>query len=277
MTGTASAQEAQPEVFQPASAAQDAPAKNGGGPLSMLGSKGEKDQYLDITADQSLEWHEDESVYIARGHAKAKRGNTTITADLLKAYNRKKPDGSSEVWKMTAEGNVHIIDGQHEVTGDKGEYDIDTHKATLTGENLRFTAGSDVVTAREAFVYDEAGSKITARGGATAVREGRQVQANEMVAYLAPNKTGGQDIDRMEAKGDVRIVTKEDAALCDNAVYNLAKNNATLSGHVRLTRGQNQLYGDKVEADFKTGRSRLINTGSGRVSALIIGSKGKPG
>lgn len=242
------------------------------------GSKDGKDQFLDITADQSLEWHEDESVYIARGHAIAKRGDMQVKADVLKAYNRKKPDGSSEVFKMEAEGNVEIVDKSHTVSGDKGVYDIDAKKATLTGENLRFVSGDDVVTAKEFFEYSEAENKITAHGKAKALREGRQVEANEMIAWLATNKkTGNQDIDRMEAKGNVHIVTKEDAVFCNDAVYNLSQNTAVLSGNVRITRGKNQLKGDKVIADFKTGRSKLVNTGSGRVKALIIGSGVKPG
>jgi lipopolysaccharide export system protein LptA len=49
-----------------------------------------------------------------------------------------------------------------------------------------------------------------------------------------------------------------------------------LTGNVKITRGQNQLRGDKVESDFASGRSRLINTGHGRVSALIVGTKDQP-
>jgi lipopolysaccharide export system protein LptA len=245
----------------------------------MLGKdKDGKDQYLDITADQSLEWHEDESVYIARGHAVAKRGEISVKADTLKAYNRKNPDGSSEVFKMEAEGNVIIEDKTHTVTGDRGVYNIDEKKATLTGGDLKFTTDTDVVTAKEAFEYSETENRITAKGGAKAVRDGRQIESDDMTAWLANNKTGGQDIDRMEAKGNVKIVTREDAVVCDDAVYNLTKNSAVLTGHVKITRGTNPWRGDKVVADFKTGRSKLINTGSGRVSALIGGSGGvKPG
>lgn len=241
----------------------------------MLG--GGKDEFLDITADESLEWHEKNSVYIARGNAIAKRGDMQVRADVLRAFNRKKPDGSSEVYRLVAAGKVEITTKTAKVHGDKGEYDIDEKKATLTGQDLRFESGDDVVTATEAFEYLESESKVIARGKTRAIREGRQVDADEMIAYLAPNKTGGQDIEKLEARGNVKIVTKEDAVSCQAAMYNLAKNTATLSGNVRITRGANQLRGDKVEANFKTGQSRLINTGTGRVSALIIGSGAKPG
>jgi lipopolysaccharide export system protein LptA len=264
-----------PETAEPA--AEKAAPEKPAGPLAALGKPGDS-EYLDITADQSLEWHETESVYIARGHAVAKRGELKVEADTLKAHNRKKPDGSAEIWKLEAEGNVKISDPRHEATGDKGIYDIDSKKATLTGENLRFSSGEDTVTAQESFEYSEKENKIIAHGDVEALREGRKVKANEMIAYLSPaKKKNGQDIERLEAKGNVRIVTKEDAVFCNQAIYNLAKNTATLTGKVRITRGENQLKGDKVETDFKTGKSKLINTGSGRVSALIGGSQDKPG
>jgi len=38
---------------------------------------------------------------------------------------------------------------------------------------------------------------------------------------------------------------------------------------VRITRQDTQLAGDKAEVDFASGESRLINTGSGRVRALL--------
>jgi lipopolysaccharide export system protein LptA len=266
-----------PEFQEETPAAEKAAPEKPAGPLAALGKPGDS-EYLDITADQSLEWHETESVYIARGHAVAKRGELKVEADILKAHNRKKPDGSSEIWKLEAEGNVKISDPRHTASGDKGIYDIDSKKATLTGENLRFSSGEDTVTAQKSFEYSEKESKIIAHGDVEALREGRKVKADEMIAWLAPaKKKSGQDIEKLEAKGNVHIVTKEDAVFCNQAVYNLAKNTATLTGKVRITRGPNQLKGDKVEADFKTGQSKLINTGGGRVSALIGGNQGKPG
>jgi lipopolysaccharide export system protein LptA len=51
----------------------------------------------------------------------------------------------------------------------------------------------------------------------------------------------------------------------------MAKNKAVLTGDVFLTRGKNQLAGDKAEVDFKTGLSKLVNTGKGskRVRGLL--------
>ena len=234
------------------------------------------DDAIDISADNSLEWQEAERVYIASGHAKAKKGDVTIEADVLKAYDRKKPDGSSEVWRLKAEGNVRVIGKTQQAQGQTAEYDIDTKKAILKGNNLKFTTATDTVTARDSLEFWEIENRAIAKGDALQVRADRQVRANELVAQFKKNSKGDLVAESMSAKGSVHITSAKDVAVCDEALYMIEPNTATLTGNVFITQGANQLKGDKVEANFKTGVSKIINTGRGRVHALIMGSKGKP-
>src|SRR5512132_1108324 len=53
-----------------------------------------------IEADQGVEWRQNEQVYIARGNATAKRGDTTIRADALYAHYRKTADNRQEIYKI---------------------------------------------------------------------------------------------------------------------------------------------------------------------------------
>ncbi len=232
------------------------------------------DDAIDITADNSLEWHEAERVYIANGHAKAKKGDVTIEADVLKAYDRKKPDGSSEVWRLTAEGNVRVTGKTQQAQGQTAEYDIDTKKAILKGDNLKFTTATDTVTARESLEYWEIENKAIAKGDAVAIRADRQVRADELTAQFKKNAKGDLVADNMGAKGNVHITSAKESAVCNEAIYKVEPNIAMLIGNVFITQGPNQLKGDKVEANFKTGLSKIINTGHGRVHALIRASKG---
>jgi lipopolysaccharide export system protein LptA len=252
-------------------APQAAPAATGG---MFNGKSG--DDTMDITADKSLEWHEAERVYIANGHAKAKKGDTLIEADLLKAYDRKKPDGSSEIWRMVAEGNVKVTGKTQTATGQTAEYDIDTRKAILKGNNLKFTTATDTVTARDSLEFWEVENRAVAKGDVVQIRDGRQVRADTMIAQFKKNAKGETVSDTMTAKGRVTITTDKDTATCDEAIYLVTPNTATLNGNVFITQGANQLKGDKAEANFKTGISRIVNTGSGRVHALILSAKGKP-
>ena len=49
---------------------------------------GDSKQPVSIEASQGIEWQQNNHVYIARGHATAKRGNGTVIADTLTAHYR---------------------------------------------------------------------------------------------------------------------------------------------------------------------------------------------
>src|SRR6185437_6052610 len=87
-----------------------------------------------VTASDGIEWRQNEQEVIARGNARAVRGNVTVTADRLIAHYRKKPTApgaekpapesqagggavtlgdsdtsGNEIYRVEAEGNVHIF------------------------------------------------------------------------------------------------------------------------------------------------------------------------
>ncbi len=95
-----------------------------------------------ITADQGIEWHQVQQEVIAVGDAKAVRDNVTVTADRLIAWYRKKggaaaagaratrsrpgltgdtDTGGNEVYRVKAEGNVHIFTQTDQVLGRRGD------------------------------------------------------------------------------------------------------------------------------------------------------------
>jgi len=99
-------------------AAQGLPIPGFGNPGSALPGP--------IEADQGVEWRQNEQVYIARGNATAKRGDTTIRADALHAHYRKTQDNRQEIYKITAEGAVKITTPKETITSDTAEYVVDT-------------------------------------------------------------------------------------------------------------------------------------------------------
>jgi len=246
---------------------------------------------IDIAADNSLEWDQTARTYTARGNAVAKRGTFAIAADLLVAHERdNETTKKSEVWKLTAEGNVHIMNtpaggGQPtDIYGERGVYDIDRQVAVLTGDNLKLVSGDDTITARERFEYWQQQNLVVAVGDAEAVRASQQgkagerhIKADEMTALFKEDAQGNLQAQRMEAKGAVKIITATDVAIGDSAIYDLDKNKAQLKGGVHLTRDKNQLAGDRAEVDFNTGLSRLLaadtKTTKGRVRGLIYPRK----
>lgn len=260
-----------------ASHAQDVPAVPGAKESASA-------RQVDITADQSLEWYQNQNMYVARGNAKAIRGDMVIDADLLTAHERDKPkttDGkkppktgggsSGDIDKMTAEGHVRITDPRQRVTGDRAVYDLDQHVAVVTGNGLKYETEKETVTAKNSLEYWEDKKVAVARGDAVADKGDRHVQADILTAEFRDQPNGGQELWKMTADGHVVIVTKGNVSRGDRGVYDVARNIAILNGHVRITRADGtQLAGDVGEVDFASNQSRLLNQGHGRVHVLLM-------
>lgn len=235
---------------------------------------------LAVDADQSIEWHQEQKAYVARGNAVATRGDMQVSSDVLIAYYREIPAGGTEIWRLAAEGNVLLSTPTQKVEGDRAVYDIDRRVAVVTGDGLRLTTPTDVVTARDSLEYWEDRRLAVARGDAVAVRNQNKVNADLLVGQFEEGATGSLEMRRIDAQGDVVITTPTDVARGERGVYDLSTEVATLTGGVRLSRGKNQLNGDAAEVNMKTGVSRLVNTGSpGRVRGLFVPGEqpGTPG
>jgi lipopolysaccharide export system protein LptA len=237
----------------------------------LLQGTGNDNVPVTVEADQGIEWIRDSKTYVARGNARAIRGDTQVTADVLRARYREKPDGTSEVFRLIAEGNVVITTPREKALGDKAVYDLDKANVVLTGRNLQFRNGQDVITARDSLEYWQERQVAVARGNATATRERQEIRADVLTAFFQESKQGQTALNRVEADGNVVITTPEEVARGREGVYNAAKGTATLTGDVRITRGKNQLNGERAVVNLNTGVSRLLPGGgeSGRVKGLF--------
>jgi len=117
---------------------------------------------------------------------------------------------------------------------------------------------------------------------------GKIAASNEPAAAKppAPNQPApvipqsAQDIRRIEARGNVTVVTKDQNASGDVGVYDLKAKTITLTGNVVVTQGKNVLHGDRVVVDTTTGNAHFESnaaTAQNRVRALILPSKGANG
>lgn len=155
--------------------------------LSLGGSANDK-LPLDISADNGIEWQQQTQVYVARGHAVAKRGTSEVDADVLTAHYRpsksKNAQGGNEVYRLDADGHVAIKGPNQTVVGDQAVYDIDRQLAIVTGRGLRLTTPTDVVTARDSFEWYDDKQIAVARGDAIAVRGDKHIRADVLTAHL---------------------------------------------------------------------------------------------
>jgi len=89
---------------------------------------------------------------------------------------------------------------------------------------------------------------------------------------------GQQRIKRLEARGGVSVVQKDQTATGALGVFDMKANTVTLSGGVTMTQGKNVLRGDKLVVDLTSGVSRVESgkNGQGRVEGLFNAGGNSP-
>ncbi|WP_407519302.1 LptA/OstA family protein [Methylobacterium oryzisoli] len=92
-----------------------------------------------------------------------------------------------------------------------------------------------------------------------------------------PSDTGA--IRQVVCAGPVTVVSKDQVATGDNAVFDKVANRVVVTGNVVLSQCQNVTRGSRLVYDMNTGRANMDPTAGGRVSAMFVpGSKDdKPG
>ena len=189
----------------------------------VKGPKEEGPKEIQVTADDSFEYYADKRLYVARGNAKAVRGTMTVTADILTAHEREKPQGGApkepktangnkndtgDIDLMTADGHVVIVDPKQRITGEHAVYDLDKHKMIVTGGDLRYETAKEVVTARDSLEYYEDTKLAVARGNAVADQESRHIEGDVLTAEFRDAPNGQSQLTRITAAGHVTVITK---------------------------------------------------------------------
>ena len=214
-----------------------------------------------IEANDGIEWQRIKQVYIARGDASASQGGVTVEADELIAYYRSTETGTDEIYRIDAIGKVRIVSEKEVATADKAIYDVVKGVLVLTGKQVRLVTPQDTIIARDSLEYYEDQRLAVARGDALAIRDDRRVRADVLMAHFAAAKDEQRSskMERIEAIGNVHLSTKTDIVTAKRGDYRLDTGLATVTGDVRITRGETQLNGDRAEVNLNTGQSRLIN------------------
>jgi lipopolysaccharide export system protein LptA len=81
-----------------------------------------------------------------------------------------------------------------------------------------------------------------------------------------PGPGGDRQIHRIEAKGNVVVVQKDQNATGDAATFNMRENTVTLVGNVIVTRGTNVLRGQRLVVDLTSGVSKMDG---GRIDGIF--------
>jgi lipopolysaccharide export system protein LptA len=149
--------------------------------------------------------------------------------------------------------------------------------ATFSGD-VQVVQGDTTMKCQKLVVFygQEVGiAQAGAQGGAAAPA------AKPAAAPAGPK--GAQNIRRIEARGGVTVITKDQNASGDLGVYDLIAKTITLTGNVVVSQGQNVIHGERVVVDTVSGNARVESSNQGgggtpsRVRALIQPSQGQNG
>lgn len=235
---------------------------------------------VEVFAEQGIEWSQNSFRFIARGNAKATRGNVTVSADTLIAHYRKQDSGSTDIYRLEAEGNVTIATPNETATGVYADYNVDTATMLLKGSPARLVTPTDTITATSGIEYNETGKIAVARGDATAIRADKRIRADVLTTRFKEGPGGNLVLKDANAVGKVIITTQREVATGDKGDYDAATGIATLTGSVKITREENQLNGGYAHVNLNTGISRIFaappGVGGGRVQGLFVPENKQP-
>lgn len=157
--------------------------------------------------------------------------------------------------------------------------------APLGAQGIDMSQGGPVdITATNGIEWRQAEQVVVARGDARAVRDGTTIEAARLLARYRPQGgaarpaggnesplSGGSEIWRMEAEGDVRIFTPTDTARGDRAVYDMDQSVLVLTGRAISYATSQHNISARDSLEYWTQRRMAVARGS----ALVVTGDGR--
>jgi lipopolysaccharide export system protein LptA len=135
--------------------------------------------------------------------------------------------------------------------------------ATFNG-NVKVVQGDTTMRCKSLVVFYEGG-----QGGQAAPAAAQTMKA------AAPGPGGSSQISRLEARGGVTVVQKDQTATGDSALFDMKSNTVTLQGNVIVSQGPNVMRGERLVVDLTTGVSR-VDAGKSHGPVRMLIQQGPP-
>jgi lipopolysaccharide export system protein LptA len=99
--------------------------------------------------------------------------------------------------------------------------------------------------------------------GDVVIRQGKLTLYADSVKVLYTRKSGDPQMQRLDARGNVRLVSPTEKASANVGIYDVDGRIITLTGNVTLDRGGSKLKGERLVLNLVTGQSSFDARGTG--------------
>lgn len=117
----------------------------------------------------------------------------------------------------------------------------------------------------------ETDKRAVFRGDVVAKRPTDTIRCAEMVVYYVDVKqadgTSNTEVDKLDCKSSVTIVTATQTITGDLAIFHLRQNLLDVTGNVKVVQGKTVLRGPHLTVDLKTKRTKMTG---GRVTGRFV-------
>ena len=112
--------------------------------------------------------------------------------------------------------------------------------------------------------------------GAVVIRQGKlTLNADSVKVLYSRDKAGNPEMQRLDARGNVRLVSPTEKASANVGIYDVDGRIITMTGNVTLDRGGSKLKGERLVLNLVTGQSSFDARGAsgatpGRVTGRFV-------
>ena len=104
--------------------------------------------------------------------------------------------------------------------------------------------------------------------GAVVIRQGKlTLNADSVKVLYSRDKAGNPEMQRLDARGHVRLVSPTERATSNIGIYDVAAKIITLTGNVTLDRGGSNLAGQRLVLNLVNGQTSFDGRGGGTAAA----------
>ncbi|EBA16928.1 hypothetical protein RSK20926_08162 [Roseobacter sp. SK209-2-6] len=140
--------------------------------------------------------------------------------------------------------------------------------ASVAFGSVKADPSQPVEVTSDALAVNQANGSAEFNGNVVIVQGVMRLSADKVLVIYKTDESGKRGIERLEATGNVLLVSGPDAAEAQKADYSIDSGTIVLTGNVLLNQGAGTLTSQRLEVNLTTGTAKM----AGRVKTILAPS-----